>query len=203
MTAILLGLFGGAGATLLWELVLKPMRERRNVAAVLSAEVSLNLELLSAAKLLARPDNVPSDFELPIMVFEAMAERIGELPSQTVREVIFLYRYFKQLSELPKIYVRSVDTLRAVPADSPHRKAMESEIRSCVEVFNSLVAKAIHRVNLTQPMLLAAAFPWWSLRKYRRAPSQELDLREMAERVRVSQAERARLAEEIRKRDRE
>ena len=203
MTAILLGLFGGAGATLLWELVLKPMRERRNVAEVLSAEVSLNLELLAAAELHARPDNVPSDFELSTMVFDAMAERIGELPSQTVREVIFLYRYFKQLNELPKIYVNSVDNFRAVSADSPHRKAIESEIRGCAQVFNSHVAKAIHRVNLTQPMLLAAAFPWWSPRKYRNAPSRELGLREMAERVLVSQAERAKLAEEIRKRDRE
>jgi len=203
LTAILLGLFGGAGATLLWELVLKPMRERRNVAEVLSAEVSLNLELLAAAELHASPDNVPSDFELSTMVFDAMAERIGELPSQTVREVIFLYRYFKQLNELPKIYVKSVDDFRAVPADSPHRKAIESEIRSCAVVFNSYVVKASHRVNLTQPLLIAAAFPWWSPRKYRHAPSKELDLREMAERVLVSQAERAKLAEEIRKRDRE
>jgi len=203
LTAILLGLFGGAGATLLWELALKPMRERRNVAEVLSAELSLNLELLAVAELYASPDNVPSDFELSTMVFDAMAERIGELPSQTVREVIFLYRYFKQLNELPKQYVKSVDDFRAVPADSPYRKAIENEIRSCVEVFNSLVVKASHRVNLTQPLLLAAALPWWSPRKYRHAPSKELELREMAERVLVSQTERAKLAEEIRKRDRE
>lgn len=201
MTAILLGLFGGAGATLLWELVLKPMRERRNVAEVLSAEVSLDLQLLAATELYARSDNVPSDFELSTMVFDAMAERIGELPSQTVSEVIFLYQYFKHLNKLPKTYVKSVDDLRAAPADSPRRKAVENEIRSCVEVFNSYVAKAIQRVNLTQPMLLAAAFPWWSPRKYRHASSKELDLREMAERVLVSQAERAKLAEEIRKRD--
>lgn len=156
MTAILLGLFGGAGATLLWELVLKPMRQRRNVAEVLSAEVSLNLELLAAAEVNARPDNVPSDFELSTMVFDAMAERIGELPSQTVREVIFLYRYFKQLNELPKMYVKSVDDLRAVPADSPHRKAIEGEIRSCVQVFNTYVAKATHRVNPKSPAKLRA-----------------------------------------------
>jgi len=201
LTAILLGLFGGAGATLPWELVLKPMRGRRNVAKVLSAEVSLNLQLLAVAKLHARPDSVPPDFELSTMVFDAMAERIGELPLQTVSEVIFLYRYFKQLNEHPKSYVKFVDNLRAAPAAD--RKAIENEIRSCVEVFNSYVEKATHRVNLTQPMLLAAAFPWWSLHKYRRIPSKELDLREMAERVLVSQAERAKLAKEIRKRDRE
>lgn len=179
------------------------MRERRSIAEVLSAEVSLNLELLAAAELHARQDSVPSDFELSTMVFDALAERIGALPSQTVGEVVFLYRYFKQLNGLPKIYVKSVGDFRTVPADSPHRKAIESEIRSCVQVFNSYVVKASHRVNLTQPMLLKAAFPWWSPRKYRHASSRELDLREMAERVLAYQVERARLDEEIRKRDRE
>lgn len=136
------------------------------------------------------------------MVFDAITERIGELPSQTVSEVIFLYRYFKQLNDLPRVYVGLVDDLRALPADSPHRKTVEGEIQAYVTVFNSYVAKAIHRCNMTQPLLLDSAFPRWSLRRYRRDPSQLLELDEMAERVRIAQVERAKLAGEIRGRER-
>jgi hypothetical protein len=178
------------------------MRERRSVAEVLSAEVSINMQLLAAAQLHASATKVPPDFEASTMVFDAITERIGELPSQTVSEVIFLYRYFKQLNDLPRVYVGLVDDLRALPSDSPHRKTVEGEIQACVAVFNSYVAKAIDRCNLTQPMLLAGAFPRWSIRRYRRDPSKLLELDEMADRVRIAQAERAKLADEVRGRER-
>jgi hypothetical protein len=197
---ILLGLFGGAGATLLWEVLLKPLRERRSVAEVLAAEISLNLQLLGAVKLYARPDKVPPDSELSTMAFDAIAEKVGELPPQTVAEVIFVYRYFKQLSSLPKYYSQFITDLRSTPSDAPHRATIEQEIRGCVAVFNSHVEKAIVRINITQPLLLKVAFPWWSPRKFQREPSRDLDLRELAERIRASEAERAKLSDDIRRR---
>jgi hypothetical protein len=197
---LLLGLFGGAGATFVWELLLKPLREGRSVAEVLSAEVSINIQLLAAAKLHASVTKIPPDFELSTMVFDAVASGIGGLSSQTVSEVIFLYRYFKQLNELPKTYVQFVNDLRAAGTGSVHREAIENEIRTLVDVFNGYIEKAIVRVNIAQPMLLAAAFPWWSFRSHGRPKSKELELGELAGRVIMSQAERARLAEEIRRR---
>lgn len=175
------------------------MREGRSVAEVLSAEVSLNLQLLGAAKVTATTTKVPPDFELSTMVFDAVAGQIGTLKSQTVGEVIFLYRYFKQLNQLPKTYVGFVNDLRSA-SDSAHRIAIERELRSSVEVFNSYIDKAINRANITQPMLLAAAFPQWSPRRYRRTPSQELTIKELAARVNQFQADRAKLAEDIRTR---
>jgi hypothetical protein len=176
------------------------MREGRSVAEVLSAEVSLNIQMLGAAKLHARPDKIPPDFELSTMVFDAVAAQIGGLKSQTVSEVIFLYRYFKQLNELPATYIGFVNDLRAAGSASPHRETIERELRTCVEIFNSYIEKAITRANIAQPMLLSGAFPWWSLRTYRRPKSKELELGELAGRVIISQAERARLAEEIKRR---
>jgi len=176
------------------------MREGRSVAEVLSAEVSLNIQMLGAAKLHARPDKVPPDFELSTMVFDAVAAQIGGLKSQTVSEVIFLYRYFKQLNELPATYIGFVNDLRAAGSASPHRETIERELRTCVEIFNSYIEKAITRANIAQPMLLSGAFPWWSLRTYRRPKSKELELGELAGRVILSQVERAKLAEEIKRR---
>jgi hypothetical protein len=169
---------------------------------MLSAEVSMNMQLLGLAEQIASPIKVPPDFETPTIVFDAVAERIGELPSQAVREVIFLYRYFSQLNQLPAKYVGLVDELRALAPDSPHRPAVERELQSCVSVFNSYVANAIHRCNLTQPLLLKSALPWWSPRRYQQEPSRLLETGEMAERARVAQEARARLADELRKRDR-
>lgn len=203
MTAVLLGLFGGAGATLIWELLFRPLRERRSLAEVLSAESSLNMQLLGAAQLYASATKVPPDFEASTMVFDAVAARIGELPSQAVNEVIFLYRYFKQLNEMPRTYVALVDELRAQPAESPHGKTVERELQQCAAVFNNYVVKAINRCNITQPMLLKSAFPRWSPRRYGRQPSRMLDVSELAGRIRVSQEERARLTEELRRHDRQ
>lgn len=137
-----------------------------------------------------------------MMVFDAVTARIGELPSQTVSEVIFLYRYFKQLNDIPRVYIGLVEDLRALPVDSPYRMTVEGEVQACVSVFNSYVAKAVNRCNLTQPMLVASACPRWSPRRYGRDPSKLLELDEMAERVRIAQAERAKLAHEIKRRER-
>jgi hypothetical protein len=169
---------------------------------MLSAEVSMNMQLLGLAEHIASPTKIPPDFETSTIVFDAVAERIGELPSQAVREVIFLYRYFSQLNQLPATYIGLVNELRALAPGSPHRPAIERELHACASVFNSYVANAIHRCNLTQPLLLKSAFPWWSPRRYQQEPSKLLDTREMAERARVAQEARARLADELRKRDR-
>jgi hypothetical protein len=169
---------------------------------MLSAEVSMNMQLLGLAERIASPTQIPPDFETSTIVFDAVAERIGELPSQAVREVIFLYRYFSQLNQLPATYTGLVNELRAPAPGSPHRPAIERELHTCVSVFNSYVANAIHRCNLTQPLLLKSAFPWWSPRRYQQEPSKLLDTREMAERARIAQEARARLADELRRRDR-
>jgi hypothetical protein len=101
---LLTALFGGAGATLLWEVLLRPKRDRRNVAEVLSAELSHNMQMLAATAVNARPDTVPPDLALSTMVFDAVTEKIGELPSETIGEVVFIYRYFQQLNALPLAY---------------------------------------------------------------------------------------------------
>ncbi len=201
MNELWLGLFGGAGATVIWEIFLKPLRESRSVAEVLSAEVSINLQLLGAAQVKASADKVPPEFELSTMVFDAVATQIGLLRPQVVNETIVLYRYFKQLNALPGTYARFVDDHRnARLTDSPYTLLIETELTTTVDVFNSYVVSAIQRANITQPLLLKSAFPWWSVRKYRRKRSKMADLGEIAERMAVAEAARAALREKLRRR---
>jgi len=196
---IIIGLFGGAGATLLWEVFFKPKRDRRNVAEVLSAEVSLNLQMLAATLVTAHPKRIPSDFALSLAVFNAVTEKIGELPSRDVGEVIFLYSYFEQLNQLPKTFAQYVDTYRNTAPDSPHRERIEKELQSCIDVFNSYLDKAINRINIVQPRLLRSAFPWWSCRRWTTQRSRQLDLEEVARKAQLSLAHRAQVADEVRK----
>ena len=195
---LLTALFGGAGATLLWEGILRPKRDRRNVAEVLSAELSHNLQMLAAAAVNARPDSVPPDFALSTMVFDAVADKIGELPSGTIGEVVFVYRYFQQLNALPLAYGSSVDRLRETPEDAKHYQQLRREVQSIIDVYNSYVDKCIDRVNIVQPMLLKAAFPVWSLRGWTRKKSRTLEMREMQARVANSIEHRRQHAERIR-----
>ena len=188
--SLISGLFGGAGATLLWEIVLKPKRERRNVAEVLSAEISHNIQMLGAAMNVARTDRIPPDVQFSTMVFDAVVEKIGELPPKVIGEVVLLYRYFQQLNSFPRIYSEALDRYRETPADAPHKPQLQKELQSVIDVYNSYLPKAAGRVNIVQPQLLKVAFPWWSPRRLFRSKAKELDLAESRERIEDSQQHR-------------
>ena len=198
---IALGLFGGAGATLLWEALLRPRLARRALAEVLAAEVSINLQLLAAAASLANPKKIPPDFSTSTKVFESIVERIGELSPRLVAEVVFLYRYFFELNEHPRVYVECIKELRSYESASANYAACERELLAQVAVFNQYVQKATTRINLVQPLLLKAAFPWWSFpRRWQRPAEAQLSLPELQQKIVRSLREREALAADVAKR---
>lgn len=69
-----------------------------------------------------------------------------------------------------------------------------------VAVFNQYVQKAITRINLVQPLLLEAAFPWWSPRCWHRRPALLLNMEEFQQRIAKSVREREALAAEVARR---
>ena len=164
------GLFGGAGATLLWEVFVRPVITGRSVAEVLAAEVSMNLELLAEFQALSQKrSGIPADLELSTIIFENLVDRIGDLRPDLVGEIVFLYKYFDQINETPKAWVDGVEELRGYQPDSENYWKAEHELRQMIAVFKQSVEKAITRINLVQPKLLESASPWWSLRG-RRGP---------------------------------
>lgn len=180
---------------------MRPKRERRALAEVLAAEISINMQLLAGAHQLASPTKVPPDIHFSTVVYESVLEKVGELPPDMVGEIVFLYGYFDELNEHPRMYTNLLAQLRELPDDSKHRLQIERELTTCAKVFNSYVEKTINRVNLVQPHLLKAAFPWWSARRYQRRPSLQLDMEEVAHRIVKSKAERDALAAKIERRD--
>ncbi|HEY7770272.1 hypothetical protein [Longimicrobium sp.] len=151
VASLLSGLFGGAGATLLWELYLKPRRERKSVGRTIAGETSLNLQLI-ALQLAAgehNPGAVPSDFRLSTLAFEALASSIGELPTEPRQLVILLYNRVQYLNRLVDLYSHTVDKLRETPGESPAKVALDREARAASEAFYRILERTFETANAT------------------------------------------------------
>ena len=84
-------------------------------AEVLSAEVSHHIQYLAGAFVSRSLSKVAPDFDLSTMVFDSVVPRLGELPPHVLAEVVFRYRYFKELNKLPGRYVQFVNDLGSGP----------------------------------------------------------------------------------------
>jgi len=188
--SIFAGLFGGIGAVLVWELFVRPIVQGRAIAEVLSAEVSFNLEYLTAAGLVAKPNSIPMDFSLSTSVFDSVIDHVGDLPPNLVGEVVFLYRYFTELNKQPTGYAEALREYRNQQAGSPHQQAAERELAGMIAVFNQTIQKATARIQLVQPLLLKSAAPWWSVRGRRRRKPVALDVDALKQRMERSMANR-------------
>src|SRR5215212_2866543 len=96
----LLGLFGGVGATALWEGFVKPSRTRRHVARLLVAEVRVNyrhIEWLLKQRS-DKPRFLPLNVTLCTSIFDSLAEHIGELPEEVLQEIVRLYGRFRNIN---------------------------------------------------------------------------------------------------------
>lgn len=194
-------LFGGAGATVVWELVLRPTRKRTQLAEVLSAEVSHNINVLGSQIVKASSRMIPSDFSCSTMVFDATISDLGLLPSQLIGDVVLLYRHFGELNRLSGAYGKCVDDIRREPRDSGIIPQLKAEAQQTINVFNSSVHVTVERAGIVQPRLLATAFPWWNSRTWFRDRSRSLDLRDVAANAARREAQRNALAEALRKKD--
>ncbi|MBK8058531.1 MAG: hypothetical protein IPK33_11910 [Gemmatimonadetes bacterium] len=200
LASLLAGLFGGAGATLLWELVLRPKREQRSIAEILAAEVSLNLQILAGMIVRADAKRIPGDFHLSTYVFDAAIDRIGELPTDDVGDVVLFYNQLHDLNRKAALFWRSVDDLRALPADSPHRAIVTAELDSTIATFYGSINRTVTRANILQPRLLRAARPWWSLRRPTIGTTELLKVEEMQERAEASDRQREKVMNHVRRR---
>jgi len=191
MVEVLLGLFGGIGAVVIWEIFIRPIREGRDLAEVLAAEVSFNLEYLVAATLRAKGTGIGVDFSVSTAVFDSTVDKIGALPPQLVGEVVFLYRYFAELNQLPKTYAELLTQYRSYDLGTENKRASERELQGAIQVFGQNLDKAIKRIQLVQPRLLEAARPWWSWRAWRSPKPVALDVDALQARMEQAARERA------------
>jgi hypothetical protein len=168
ISPVLQGLFGGAGATLLWEGVLKPARERHNLARVLAEEISINLQIAATMRVYRTQEarHVPSDFGFVTGTFTAVANRVGELPTRLVSPVILFYASLAQANQLPPMYaeiMRRWQDAQNKVTKGQVLPGIEAERDRCLILFDGAIEKAIERANELLPYLHRAAVPWWRL----------------------------------------
>lgn len=165
---VLLTLFSGVLAIVLWESVLKPRRERRNIARAIATETSQNLQLLFA-QAHARFEGaglIPRDFHLSRLAFDAVSDRIVELPPDALGKVVRLYGLVDYLNDLVPVYSDMVDRRREAPKDAAYLEQLEREINAAIESFNTNLDVAFDAANAANRALHKAGEPWWSREKF-------------------------------------
>jgi hypothetical protein len=178
------GLFGGAGAILLWEAVLKPIRERRALAHILAEEIAHNLQYAAGQRLYleGNPKGLPGDFRLSMLVFSAVAHRIGELPHLT-GDTVLLYRRVDALNALPEKFAQALRDLNDSSGDSwevrERKENARKESDTILTIYRQGLEKVVEDANAILPRLRAAARPWYRV-DYMLRKKQTLDLQDMA-----------------------
>jgi len=174
MAPVLQGLFGGAGATWLWEGLLKPRRDRRNLARALGAEVGLNMQLVAGASslLVHKPNQIPLDYSLSAQVFLAVTARIGELEPVLMADVVVFYREIDALNQLPKAFTDALDEYRRIDrADHAGRERAQRFLDSILTTYRMGLERTVQRGNQVLPRLRRTSRPL--LLRWKRGPTLE------------------------------
>lgn len=176
------GAFGGVGATLLWEAVLRPQREKRALATVLTEEINHNLQFAGIARshIRTKPTTLPGDFSLSTLVFDSVADRIGMLPSLTA-EIVLHYRRAHSMNDLRAGWEPCLRDYRAAKVSAPvQAAALKSELDSMLVAYRQGLDSLIKEASVLLPKIRRASIAWWQFRrrarKLTRLTQAEIDL---------------------------
>jgi hypothetical protein len=164
LTQICLGLFGGAAATLTWELLIKPGRERRSLARAIAGEMELNHRQLAAhiVMLDAMPQNIPGDFSLSTVVFEAVAPRLGELNAELIFRLVVTYGMFRSLNRLAsQVYPEAVKEFRALKPDDPAIRRQRQFLDGLIGIYGSHLRDGATRTKEALALLRKRTRVWF------------------------------------------
>lgn len=190
LIAVLMGLFGGIGGTILWEGILGPFRRRRNAARAIAAENSINLQMV--AGLVRSPayarKHIPSDFRLTTIAFDGLSDRVAEFPPEVLRSVLHWYSLVEYLNETVAAYAELVDRRRALDDENPAVPGLERDLAASIEAFYRILGRAIEVGGRTQDLVFEVGESW----RIRREKVTYMTPEGMSERVRDFLAERDR-----------
>jgi hypothetical protein len=137
-TKLLLGPVLALVPVVIWELVLRPSRTRRNLALLLIAEIELNLEEVAYCQAV-REEATGSFVGAPLLPrgsFTASQGSLGELPPPDVRALL---RFYATTARLEAAYV----SLAAALARLEHTTVSQD-----VEQLNQLIAANLRTIGV-------------------------------------------------------
>lgn len=156
----ILGLFGGVGATVLWEGIVKPYRERRNLARSLATEILTNrIRLQKTFSIRAStPKTLPFNLQLSTLVFESVAEKIAELPEEILPELIQLYNHFISVNAIKAHLKGNLDQRPGADASTVEilkkkylkgLDGLDSNIQASISAADKLLPKLVRYARFT------------------------------------------------------
>lgn len=151
-----LAVLSGAGGSALLDIWWKPRQARRKVAALLFMEMFFNTDylLLHAYWREKKPLNIPDDFTLSMLGWEAAIADLKDLDVETMRAVHRLYNRYAELNNYVAKFGAVLDELRHLPPNSPQRPGLEGHRDAILDAFNSGVDVAIEDGKSVLPRLL-------------------------------------------------
>jgi hypothetical protein len=155
----LLGLFGGVGATAVWEGIVRPFRDRRNIARSLSAEVRLNRDRVELAVQTRRQStrDVPLNVRLSTVVFESLAEKFAELPDEILPDIMALYHRFTSLNALVTRMADDLQNFQGAEAGSKTEEIYATRLEEAFPWLDEGLAITLQSIATLLPQLVRYA----------------------------------------------
>jgi hypothetical protein len=160
---ILGGLFGGAGATLIWEMAIRPVREGRAFSRLLLTELVINRRIIAERiRILDTNPLPPKGFRLYTVIFDSSAGRLSELPLGVGALVYWVYRYFERLMYTSDDFWKFLgEHGREVKSGGDAKKLADaSQVLWDAYLKHSMIA-----IDKASGVLQCAALPIWSRKR--------------------------------------
>lgn len=153
---VALAVLSGAGGSALLELWWKPRQARRKVATLLFMEMIFNTDylLLQAHWREKKPLNIPDDFALSMLAWEAAIADLKDLDVETMRAVHRLYNRYAALNGYVAKFGVVLDELRGLQVNAPQRPGLETHRNAILDAFNTGIDVAIDDGKKVLPRLL-------------------------------------------------
>jgi hypothetical protein len=157
------GVLGWAGATVVWEGIVKRSSERRGLAYMLAQELMVNKVLAHGylEKSEQNPGGIPADLHFSDVAFLAITARLGELPRGVAGPLIIYYDRIRTLNQTSKTFEGFLRRFQDLQKDNttpmwPSSPALRLERRhldATLEVYRRSLNALIEHSNELLPRL--------------------------------------------------
>lgn len=154
---VALALLSGAGGAALLDLYYKPKRDRRKAAVLLYSEIILNADfcILHAHWRKHFPRQIPGDFTLSRLAFDAAIGGLSELPAPLVRKLVLLYNRVDLINKFVPMYSDAVDARDSLNPEDARRSSAERYCNTILDAFNTTIDKVFEESKEVLPELIA------------------------------------------------
>lgn len=103
---------------------------------------------------------IPGDFRLSKIAFDAVADRLAELPPDVFRMVHLFYTQTDYLNQTVEAYDRTLQQYRSVSPGAQHHGVLQYELDTTLEAFYRLLDKTLEIGRRTQDLVFPVGEAW-------------------------------------------